>query len=211
MEQITVNRQSSIRIGTDTVVYVDPWEVKDHAADADLIFLTHDHFDHFSAEDIQRLRKDGTVIVAPNAMLTQVEKVAGGSVFPVEPGREYTVKGISFTTVASYNIGKEFHPRETGWCGYVLNWGGKRFYVMGDSDATEEAAAVRCDVLLLPIGGYYTMDYKEAAELTAKIKPDTVIPTHYGDVVGENSFGEEFATLVQEKAPGVNVELLLHK
>lgn len=211
MAQITVNRQSSIRISAGATVYFDPWEVMDYVADADVIFLTHDHYDHYSAEDVRRLRKDDTVIVAPSAMVSQVNREVGGNAFAVEPGREYSVNGITFSTVASYNRNKDFHPKGKGWCGYVVSLAGQRYYVVGDSDATEEAAAVQCDVLLLPIGGHYTMDHREAAELTAKIKPDTVIPTHYGDIVGDRSLGRAFAVLVSEKAPGTKVELLLHK
>lgn len=211
MEQIIVNRQSSIRISAGSTVYFDPWEVQDHAADADVIFITHDHYDHYSAADVRRLRKDNTVVVVPSAMVSQVNREIGGSVLAVEPGREYSVNGINFTTVASYNLNKDFHPKGKGWCGYVVTLAGQRYYVVGDSDATPESAAVRCDVLLLPIGGHYTMDVKEAAELTAKIKPDTVIPTHYGDIVGDTSFGRTFAALVNEKAPDTKVELLLHK
>lgn len=211
MEQITVNRQSSIRISAGSTVYFDPWEVHGHAADADVIFITHDHYDHFSPEDVRRLRKDDTVIVAPSAMVSQVNREVGGNVFAVEPGREYSANGIAFTTVPAYNRNKDFHPKGKGWCGYVVTLGEQRYYVVGDSDATQEAAAVQCDVLLLPIGGHYTMDVQEAAELTAKVKPATVVPTHYGDIVGDTSFGRTFAALVSEKAPDTKVELLLHK
>ena len=211
MAQITVNRQSSIRISAGVTVYFDPWEVGGYAADADVIFITHDHYDHYSAEDVRRLCKDDTVIVVPSAMVSQVNREVGGSVFAVEPGREYFINGINFSTVASYNLNKDFHPKGKGWCGYVVTLDGQRYYVVGDSDTTQEAAAVRCDVLLLPIGGHYTMDHREAAELTAKMKPDTVIPTHYGDIVGDRSLGSAFAALVSEKAPDIKVELLLHK
>ena len=211
MEQITVNRQSSIRISTGNTVYFDPWEVGGHAADADVIFLTHDHYDHYSADDVRRLCKDDTVIVAPSAMVSQVNREVGGNVFAVEPGREYSINGINFSTVASYNRNKDFHPKGKGWCGYVVALAGQRYYVVGDSDATEEAAEVQCDVLLLPVGGHYTMDVQEAADLTARIKPNMVVPTHYGDIVGDKTFGRAFAALVNEKAPEIKVKLLLHK
>ena len=211
MESVMINRQSSIRLSGEKTVYFDPWDIKGFAADADVIFITHDHFDHYVKADIQRLMKQGTVVIAPATMAFQVQQETGAQVMAVEPGKAYTANGVSFTTVASYNMNKDFHPRKAGWCGYVVQWNGQRWYVTGDMDATPEAAAVKCDVLLLPIGGYYTMDYQEAASLTAQIAPAVVIPTHYGDVVGEKNFGEKFAALLAEKAPRTHVELILYR
>jgi L-ascorbate metabolism protein UlaG (beta-lactamase superfamily) len=114
------------------------------------------------------------------------------------------VDGLEFETVPAYNILKPFHPKQAEWVGYILQIGGKRIYVAGDTDATKEAKSVSCDVALIPIGGTYTMDVKNAAELANILQPDVVIPTHYGCIVGNPEDGEAFAKLV--KAP-VKVEL----
>lgn len=211
MKELSINRQSSIRYAGSKTVYFDPWDVAGHANDADLIFITHDHFDHYVAADIKNLAKADTVVVVPRSFAAKVQQETGTNVLAVEPGKIYSVNGVAFETVAAYNTNKDFHPKASGFCGYVAELDGKRWYVMGDSDVTEEASAVKCDVLLLPIGGHYTMDYREAAPLAAKIAPQVVIPTHYGDVIGEKSFGPEFAKLMAQAAPEVKVELVLYQ
>ena len=211
MKEISINRQSSIRYTGSKVVYFDPWDVTGHTKDADVIFITHDHFDHYVASDIKNLAKEDTVVVVPRSFAEKVKEETDANVLAVEPGKMYSANGVTFQTVAAYNVNKNFHPKASGFCGYVADLDGKQWYVMGDSDVTEEAAAVKCDVLLLPIGGYYTMDYREAVPLAAKIAPQVVIPTHYGDVIGEKSFGQEFAVLMAKAAPEVKVELVLYQ
>ena len=211
MERISINRQSSIRLDGEKTLYFDPWDVKDFSGDADLIFITHDHFDHYSAPDIMKLKKAGTVVVVPAGFAKKVKEETGAEVLSVEPGKQYTAAGISFETVAAYNVNKKFHPKKSGYCGYAVSMGGKRWYVMGDSDVTDETAQVQCDVLFLPIGGHYTMDYNEAVPLVKKIAPLVVIPTHYGDVIGEKDFGDRFADLMAQQVPDVKVELILYQ
>ena len=206
-EQITVNAQSSIRIGGETVLYFDPFRIGAAVQDADIIFITHAHFDHFSPADIAKLRKPDTVFVAPASMAAELR--ANGILSPVlmQPGEKKTVCGIAVEAVPAYNLNKQFHPRKNGWLGYAVTVGGKRIYVAGDTDATPEAAAVSCDTALLPIGGTYTMNAAEAAALADKIQPETVIPTHYGTIVGNVSDGDAFAGMVK---PPVKVLLRLH-
>ena len=202
--QITVNAQSSIRIGGDQVLYFDPFRITDARKDADIIFITHPHFDHFSPADIARVCKPETVFIAPESMAAELK--AAGITEPVlmKPGESKMISGIAVETVPAYNISKQFHPKQNGWLGYIVTVGGKRIYAAGDTDATKEAAAVQCDIALIPIGGTYTMNPAEAAELVNRMRPQIVIPIHYGTIVGNPGDGAAFAKLV---APGITVSL----
>ncbi len=204
---ITVNTQSSIRIETSSgVLYFDPLDIGTEAHDADIVFITHDHYDHFSPLDILKVIKPGTVLVLPEKMKKDAAKVASAeiSVFTVGPGKAYEIGGFNVETVASYNKLKPFHPKRSGWCGYVVEADGIRYYIAGDTDAQEDNLKVKCDVALVPIGGTYTMDHKEAAKFINAIKPRAAIPTHYGSIVGKSSDGESFKKLVD---PEIQVEL----
>lgn len=208
-EKIEVFTQSSIRIKDgDSAIYIDPFQLTAEPHDADYILITHDHYDHFSPEDIGKAANSQTLLIVPEKMGRRAQEVFGlvRQIVTVKPGDCREVEGLEFETVAAYNVRKPFHPKSAGWVGYVLRIGGKRIYISGDTDATKEAEAVRCDIALIPIGGAYTMDAKKAAELVDAIRPETVIPTHYGSIVGKPSDGDLFAGYV--KAP-VKVELKL--
>lgn len=176
---IRVLHQNAIRMEAEgRVLYFDPYGVPDAPHDADYIFITHDHYDHFSPEDISRVAREGTVLIIPESA-QDAPKDLGLSVLPAKMGQSAALPGVTFRTVPAYNIGKKFHPRAKDWVGYVVEFGGRTCYVAGDTDCTPEAEAVRCDVALLPIGGTYTMDAREAADLARSIRPRLVIPTHY--------------------------------
>lgn len=195
---LSVNAHSSVRLELDgRVLYVDPFRLETAPHDADLIFATHDHFDHFSPEDIARVSRPDSVFVLPESCRESCAPVIGArpAVF-VRPGEAGQAAGVEFEAVPAYNPAKPFHPRAKGWVGYVLLLRGLRLYVAGDSDATPEAAAVRCDVALLPIGGKYTMDAPEAAALANRLRPRVVIPIHYGSVAGSPADFERFAAAV---------------
>ena len=205
---ITVNSNNSVRIELDgKIIYVDPYEIEGSPQDADYIFVTHDHYDHFSLDDVNKILKRETAFIVPMPMDKKVRKnTAAGINYPVEPGKSYEVNGLSFEAVAMYNKLKPFHPKKAGWCGYIINVSGNRIYIAGDIDDIDEAFAVSCDIAMVPIGGFYTMNYKEAAGLINKIKPKVAIPTHYGKVVGKVSYGEDFKKLVDD---GIQVSLKL--
>ncbi len=208
-ENIEVFTQSSIRIQDgDRKIYMDPFQMKTEPHDADYILITHDHYDHFSPEDIAKAAKKDTVLVVPEKMKDKAREVAGlvRQIVTVEPGVRREAEGLALETVPAYNMLKPFHPKSAGWVGYILQVDGKRIYIAGDTDATREAKAVRCDVALVPIGGTYTMDAGKAAELVNAIRPEVAIPIHYGSIVGKPSDGEAFAGYV--KAP-IRVELKL--
>ncbi len=207
VSNITVNSQSSIRIDIGKKIYFDPVDIADENHDADYIFITHDHYDHFSMPDILKILKDSTVFIIPASMEKTFRKntEAGEAIF-VAPGQEYETADFAFETVSSYNKVKPFHPKRAGWCGYIIKVDGQRIYVAGDTDATKEAEGVSCDITLVPIGGTFTMNYKEAAGLINKMRPKLVIPTHYGSYVGSKTDGVEFSKLVDN---GIDVELKL--
>lgn len=197
IRRFSINCHSSIRCRCDsgTVLRFDPFRVADVPHDGDVIFVTHDHYDHLSPEDIRRVMKPGAVLVLPESSVDAAE-AAGFSpaqLFPVQPGKAYRVGDIAFETVAAYNIGKKFHPAANRWVGYVVSVDGRRVYVAGDTDDTPEARAVRCDVAFLPVGGTYTTTAAEAAALASAIHPALAIPTHYGSIVGEPGDGTAFA------------------
>lgn len=206
-ENIRVLTHSSIRIQSgDTVLYVDPYKVSGRPQDADFVFITHDHFDHFSPEDIEKVSCDKTVLVVPEKMRDKVLQEADETrgIIPVKPDAPYDINGFSFETIPAYNRLKPFHPKTAGWVGYIFCLDGKRIYVAGDTDATPDAKKVQCDVALVPVGGTYTMNASQAAELVNTIRPAAAIPTHYGSVAGSAADAESFREKVD---PAVHVEI----
>ena len=197
---IEINTQSSIKIGK---IYFDPYEIEEETHDAEIVFITHSHYDHFDLESIRKIINNQTVIVAPDA--EEIKRSISSELTIVTPNSRYEVKGVTFETVPAYNINKPFHKKTNGWVGYVV-YLDQIYYIMGDTDAIEEAKRIKCDYLFIPIGGTYTMDYKEAANLTNIIKPTYVTPTHYGSIVGRKEDGENFKKLVNK---GINVKILL--
>ena len=194
--RITVNCHSSIRIAGDKVIYFDPFKIERAKHDADYIFITHDHYDHFSVDDIKKVEKEDTVYVIPDCMYNLL---GGENVITMKPGDVTNLDGIMVEAVPSYNHAKQFHLKEKGYLGYVLFYEGKRVYVAGDCDINDDNLKITCDIALIPIGGHYTMDYKEAARFINKIAPEIAIPTHYGDLVGKMDVGEKFAELVHSE------------
>ena len=193
---IEVFIQNSIRIRSRVgVIYIDPFQMKEEPKDADFVLITHDHYDHFSPEDIGKVSKAETILVVPEKMAAKAREVSGmvGKIETVKPSIYCEMSGLEFETVPAYNTLKPFHPKGAEWVGYILRIDGKRIYIAGDTDATREAKAVKCDIALIPIGGTYTMDAKKAAELVNTIRPDVAIPVHYGHIVGKPSDGEVFA------------------
>ncbi len=202
LDNITVFH-SSIRIVGEKTIYFDPYKIEEDFHDADIIFITHDHFDHYSVEDINKIIKEDTTIIAPETMKSQVDKDYDNPKLFVAPGQVYECEGISFKTIPSYNVLKPFHPKGKKWVGYVVDFEGTSYYVAGDTDITEEAKNVKCDVAMLPCGGTYTMNYKEAAELANVINPKIAVPTHYGSVAGSIEEGKKFVELLNHNINGI--------
>ena len=198
LKNIVVLCHSSIKINKGKTIYFDPFKIDENYNDADIIFITHDHYDHYSESDIDKVIKDDTVIVAPEELLTKLLKKGYKKdyIVTVEPEETYMVEGVRFETVPAYNINKQFHPKENGWVGYIIELDGIRYYIAGDTDITEENKKIKCDVAFVPVGGTYTMDFKEAAYLINEIKPKIAVPIHYGSIVGTKQDAIDFARLV---------------
>ena len=200
-ENIQVNTQSSIRIEGSETVYFDPIKITEASHDADVIFITHPHSDHFDPESIENIRKDGTVFIIPASMASDMKKVTGEpTVHLLAPEENLTVRDLKITAVPAYNKLKPFHPKHNKWLGYLLEMDGTRSYVAGDTDSVKELKSIQCDIALVPIGGTYTMNAKEAAALINIIEPAVVIPTHYGSLVGSPEDEKTFRKLL---LPGI--------
>ncbi len=212
IDNIIVNTQSSIKITGSRILYFDPYQIEKEENDADFIFLTHDHYDHYSKEDIEKVRKEDTLFIIPKEMkenfLRELNVEETFCTF-VEPGEKIEFEGLEIKTIPAYNKVKPFHPKSKKYCGYLITFDHTKYYITGDTDALEENAIVSCDVLFLPIGGYYTMDVEEAVSFTKKIKPKVVIPTHYGTIVGKKEDGKTFQTLLKKEEETIEVELKL--
>ncbi len=198
---ISINTHSSIRLQTSlgTVIYVDPFGFETEPHDANLILITHTHFDHFSPDDIARVRTPNTVFVMP-AYNTREFIEAGFTnedvAFLVPYEKAMPLPGIEVETVPAYNVSKRFHPEDEAWVGYVVGIDDMRVYIAGDTDDLPENRTIECDVALVPVGGTYTMDAREAAAFVNALRPTVAIPEHYGTVAGSADDGETFAKLV---------------
>ena len=163
-------------------VYVDPFRLRGAMAKADIVFITHTHFDHFNEEALGKIVTSETQFVAPKETAA---KLSGKKVLAVEPGKEYEIEGIKFSTVPAYNVSKEFHPRANGWVGYIIDANGTRVYHPGDTDATEEMKKVEADIFMVPIGGHYTMDLQDAIRVAGIVRAQAFVPMHYRALLGE--------------------------
>ncbi|MCD6473217.1 MBL fold metallo-hydrolase [Candidatus Aerophobetes bacterium] len=189
---------ASFKITNDKVLYIDPWKLKKEDK-ADIILITHPHYDHLSLKDISKIQTEDTIIVIPPDGASKLK----GNIKTVRPGDNLTIKGIDIKVVPAYNIKKDYHPKENRWVGFILNMKGTRIYHSGDTDFIPEMKKIKADIALLPIGGTYTMDVAEAVEAVKAINPKVVIPMHYGDIVGSVEDAEKF-----KKLSPVKVEIL---
>ncbi|MCC7304469.1 MBL fold metallo-hydrolase [bacterium] len=209
----------------DLTFVIDPFQstgVFRPGGKVDIVFISHDHFDHFSPKDIQTLAGRETVFVFPASILDKVQTfldVAPERLIPVVPLEEYKipVKNTEITVMAvpAYNVDKRspqgnlYHRKDKEYVGFLLDIGGSPIYFVGDSDPIPEmeALAGMVEVLLIPVSGVYVMDVEEAVELTQRLQPQLAIPLHYGSVVGDAGMGERYKQRVGEEAPQIHVEV----
>ena len=203
VDNISVISQNAIRIEGDKIIYFDPFKIDKNYNDADYIFITHSHYDHFSKEDINKVKKDSTKIIITEDLIDEIDIK---EYIAVKPNNNYEIDDISFSTVPAYNIGKDFHKKDNNWVGYIVNIDNKKIYVAGDTDNIPELENISCDIAFVPVGGTYTMTYKEAASLIEKINPKLAIPTHYKTIVGTIEDAYNFKEELNKK---VDVEILL--
>ncbi len=190
------------RIQDDQVIYIDPYQIE-AGPKADIVLVSHEHFDHCSIDDLKRIVGSNTVIVAHAQSKNELSKLSAKEIKVVKPGDKIKVGNIDIEAVPAYNVnkfrepGKPFHPKEDGKLGFVVTVKGVRLYHAGDTDHIPEMKGIRADVALLPVSGTYVMTAQEAAEAVAAINPKVVIPMHYGAIVGSRKDAETLQKLVK--------------
>ena len=174
-------------------VAIDPYRIAEGVAQADLILVTHPHFDHCSPADIHRLATPRTIIVADHDSSQKLS----GDVRTLTPGERLHVEGVTIEAVPAYNINKDFHPQNKRWLGYIITLAGIRIYHAGDTDLIPEMDDFTVDIALLPVSGTYVMNAEEAAAAAKRIGPQYAIPMHYGSFVGSASDASRFRQALQ--------------
>lgn len=183
-----------IRFLGENIIYTDPFKLEKNYYDADIILITHSHYDHFSEEDIIKVKKEDTKIIITDDLYERTMELGFSkeNIFVVVPNQEFKINNIKIKTVSAYNVNKQFHPKTNNWVGYILEINDIKYYIAGDTDINEENKRISCDVAFVPVGGTYTMNGKEAATLVNEIKPKIAIPVHYGSIVGTKEDAIEF-------------------
>lgn len=195
---IQVLNHASIKLTGEKIIYFDPYQLKEEKHDADMIFITHDHYDHYEEKSIEKVLNDQTILIVPT-VLEKRARILTDNLLIVEPNNTYTLDGITIDTVNSYNIDKSYHPKERNYLGYNLTINNTKYYIMGDTDRTCETNKVKTDICFVPIGGTYTMNVEEAATYINDLKPTKTIPIHYGSIVGDKSLGTTFKNLINKE------------
>lgn len=186
--------QSAIRIEDGgKQIFIDPFKLPSSIeVKADYIFITHGHMDHYSPDDIEKIKKENTVIIAPSDIAEKIK----GEVISVKPDTSFNLDKMKISTIPAYNLNKSFHPKSNNWVGYIIHLSnGLNIYHSGDTDAIPEMKNIKVDIALLPIGGKYTMTAEEAADIVNVFQPKLAIPMHYGSIVGSQKDAENFKKL----------------
>jgi len=194
-------------IKNSKIIYVDPFQIKSGMPPADIILITHSHYDHCSYEDLKKVVKEGTKIVAPADCQSKISRFdVPIKIELIEPGGEIDLGDVEVLAFPAYNIDKHFHPQDEAWMGYVIKVDGMTIYHSGDTDLIPEMQKLtgykqggKEFVALLPVGGRFTMSAEEAAEAAKMIKPTLAIPMHWGAIVGSESDAKEFVELCKEE------------
>jgi L-ascorbate metabolism protein UlaG (beta-lactamase superfamily) len=205
---------SGFLIKDSKIIYIDPFKISGEREKADMILITHNHYDHCSVEDIEKVIKEGTKIIMPADCQSKINKFKiPVDIEVVEPDKETSFGNIKIDVLPSYNTDKTFHPKEEGWVGYIIKINGVLIYHAGDTDIIPDMQKLtgykqpgKTFIALLPIGGRFTMSAEEAAEAAGIIKPSLAIPMHYGAVVGTDEDAKEFVELCREK--GIEARIL---
>jgi L-ascorbate metabolism protein UlaG (beta-lactamase superfamily) len=190
----------TFKIVGEKIIYTDPFKIK-KSDRADIILITHEHYDHCSPDDVKKIQGPETVIVTTPDCAGKLS----GNVKTVKPGDKITVEGVNIEAVPSYNTNKQFHTKDSNWVGYIFTVNGQRIYIAGDTDYIPEMKNFSADIALLPVSGTYVMTAAEAVQAALDIKPKVAIPMHYDSIVGSEKDAREFAEGLKGK---VEVEIL---
>jgi len=184
----------AVRIDAAKHIYFDPFEIRS-GPEADLILITHEHYDHCSPRDVEKIQGRSTVIVTEK----DSAKKLSGNIQVMAPGDSITVKGIKIRAVPAYNIDKTFHPKNRNWLGFIIEIDGVSVYHAGDTDFIDEMKTIETDIALLPVSGTYVMTADEAAQAALAINPSLAVPIHYGSLVGSNADADRFKNVLKNK------------
>jgi len=195
-------------------IYIDPYNIKETSEKADIILLTHSHYDHCSVADIEKVIQKGTKIIAPADCQSKITRFdVPIEMHVVEAGQEVNFGNIKISTLPAYNTDKHFHPKDEGWVGYLIKISGVVIYHAGDTDIIPEMQKLTGHnksgkefVALLPIGGRFTMSVEEAVEAAKIIKPTLAVPMHYASIIGSKADAKEFVELCKEE--GINAQII---
>ncbi len=198
----------------EKVLFLDPYQLTTEKEKADIILITHSHYDHCSLQDIEKIVKDGTIVVCTADSQSKIARINKKiKIELVEPGVEITIDSLKIKTIEAYNPNKKFHPKSEGWVGYIIQIDNVVIYHAGDTDLIKEMEKLtgyskkgNIFVTLLPVGGTYTMNAEEAAKAASIIKPTLAIPMHYGSIVGSRNDAEKFVKLCEEQ--GIKAQIL---
>lgn len=189
--------ESTLIKAGDKNIFIDPWKLKDVKEKADIILITHLHFDHYSEDDIQKISTDKTILYSSQDVISQT-KVKDKKV--IKPFEEVKIDSITIKAMPAYNKNKDFHPKKNNWLGFIITYNNISVYIAGDTDdISDEFVKERSkiNIAMVPVGGTYTMNAQESADFINTIKPDIAIPIHWGDIVGSKSDAEKFKSLVK--------------
>lgn len=192
----------TFRIAGSKVLYTDPFRIK-NPDEPDVILLSHEHADHLSPEDLDKVMAPKTHVVASPLCREGLKGVKAAKVEFLMPGDQTTVEGIQIKAVPAYNLnkfrspGNLFHPKDSHGAGFIFTMDGTTVYYAGDTDHIPEMKAFRCDIALLPVSGTYVMTAEEAAQAAADINPRIAVPMHYNSIVGTEADAQKFKSLVK--------------
>jgi len=208
---------AAFKIKNKKILYIDPFQISSNEEKADIILITHSHYDHCSLPDINKIVKEGTIIICTADCQSNINRVDKKiNIQILEPEDKIKVQDIVIQAIPAYNTKKEFHSKSEGWIGYIIHIENVVIYNAGDTDCIEEMRKLTgfgkkgtTFIALLPIGGKFTMNFEEASKAASIIKPTIAIPMHYGSIIGTAKDAENFVKLCE--AEGINAKILEKK
>lgn len=200
--EITRIAHDTFRIAGSKVIYTDPYQVK-KSDEADIVLLSHEHFDHLSLDDLKKVTFPGTTILASPLCKDGLKGMKVKDTHFLDPGGKHTVGKVEIEAVPAYNLNKfrepghPFHPKGEKRLGFLVKMDGTTVYFAADTDFIPEMKSIKCDIALLPVSGTYVMTAEEAAEAAAALNPKFAVPMHYGAIVGSEADARKFKSLVK--------------